>query len=137
MKLTKEQLREFHLLYNVDPNDLNGFDEWAEWLESILNNEVAIVRPEGETKIFEQRQLVQRLDGLRIEVYSNEHPPPHFHVTSPNVDASFTIDGCVKLSGRVPSPDHRKLKHWHRHAKPHLVECWNQARPTVCVVGKI
>jgi hypothetical protein len=79
---------------------------------------------------------VARLDGLRIEIYPDEHAPPHFHVKSPGLDASFTIDDCRLLKGNPDSHVIRKVQFWHRHAKRELISVWNLTRPTDCVVGK-
>lgn len=119
-----------------DPAELGGFEEWAEWLEAILHNPCSVWDRDGELVLLEIRQLVARVNGIRIEIYANEHAPPHFHVRSPNVDASFAIVDCRKLAGDVSPGDLRKIRYWHKHAKPLLIERWNSTRPTDCVVGK-
>jgi len=136
MKISKEKLKKTPWFHNIDPSELDGFEEWAEWLEAILHNACMVLDEGGQLILVEIRQLVARVNGLRIEIYSNEHPPPHFHVKSPNVDASFTIDDCTKLSGTISSNDYRKIKYWHEHAKSILIERWNSTRPTNCVVGE-
>jgi hypothetical protein len=35
--------------------------------------------------------------GLKMEIRSDEHPPPHFHVLYGNEDASFSIIDCQRL----------------------------------------
>ena len=35
---------------------------------------------EGELRLLEE-QLVDHLHGLKIEIFSNEHPPPHLGLT--------------------------------------------------------
>jgi Domain of unknown function (DUF4160) len=42
---------------------------------------------------------VDRVDGLRIYINADEHPPPHFHVSFQNEDASFSILDCARLDG--------------------------------------
>jgi hypothetical protein len=87
----------FHL---VDPAELVDLDEWTRWLEAVLHNPCSIFEQDGEYFLLETKQLVTRLNGLRIEIYSNEHPPPHFHVRSPEIDASFAIEDCRQLTGQ-------------------------------------
>jgi hypothetical protein len=128
-----KEIGRFHL---ADPSTLEDLEEWALWLEPILHNDCAIFERNGESFLIETKQLVARLDGLRIEIYPDEHAPPHFHVKSPGLDASFTIDDCRLLKGNPDSHVIRKVQFWHRHAKRELISVWNLTRPTDCVVGK-
>jgi hypothetical protein len=79
---------------------------------------------------------VAKVNGLKIEIYSNEHPPPHFHVKSPNVNASFDIENCLLLEGNVDTKDKKKIQFWHKQTKPILINVWNSTRPTHCTVGE-
>ncbi|WP_083918085.1 DUF4160 domain-containing protein [Thioalkalivibrio sp. ALgr1] len=138
MKLSElpvEKLKETPWFHNVDPGRLRSFDDYAAWLEAILHNPCNVWEEDGALFLIEIRQLVTRVNGLKIEVYSNEHPPPHFHVKSPNVDASFDIESCAFLEGKVDSRDRKKIEFWHGKAKPLLIEAWNSTRPTDCTVG--
>ena len=119
----KEQLRGTRWFHAVEPGELEDLSEFAEWLEALLHNSCSIWEEDGESFLIETKQLVARLNGLRIEVYPNEHPPPHFHVKSPNVNASFTISDCSKLTGFISGSDEKKIQFWHRSAKSKLVEC--------------
>ncbi|MDN7138596.1 DUF4160 domain-containing protein [Pseudidiomarina sp. 1ASP75-14] len=138
MKLSEipiEKLKETPWFHNVDPERLRSFEDYAAWLEAILHNPCNVWEEDGEIFLIEIRQLVTRVNGLKIEVYSNEHPPPHFHVKSPNVDASFAIANCAVLEGKVDNSDRKKIELWHRKAKPLLIAAWNSTRPTNCTVG--
>ena len=87
--ILKERGR-FHL---IPPEQLDGIQEHAEWLEALLHNACSIfIEDDGEEILLENKELVARVNGLKIEIYSNEHPPPHFHVKSPNINASFSIE---------------------------------------------
>jgi len=136
MQLPKERLKGKPFFCLVDPQELDGLDEWAEWLESILHAPCAVIEDRGELVLVETRLRVIQLDGLRIEIYPNDHAPPHFHVKSPNVDACLTIEDCRKLRGTLSDADFRKIRYWHRHCKPVLVERWDSTRPTDCAVTK-
>lgn len=135
MDNSKKALKGTQWFHNVNPEDLEGLDEFAEWLEALLHNPCSIWEEDGRSFVVEIRQLVARLDGLRIEIYSNEHPPPHFHVRSPNVDAVFRIDDCKHLEGKVRPNDYKKILHWFQNARPVLIEAWDSSRPTYCSVG--
>lgn len=83
------------------------------------------------------KQLVERVNGLQIHVYPNEHPPPHFHVKSPNVDASFTVSDCRLLHGKIDGRQASLVQWWYERARPKVVEAWNASRPTDCPIGPI
>lgn len=137
MRLSKMHLKRTPLFYLVDPQKLKGFDEWAVWLEALLHGPCVVIEEvNGELVLLETRLQVAKLAGLKIEVYPNEHPPPHFHVKSPNVDATFTIENCKKLHGNISNGDYKKIRYWHKHSKPVLLKHWNMTRPTDCVVKK-
>jgi hypothetical protein len=43
---------------------------------------------------------VDRINKMSVQIQSDEHPPPHFHVMFAGENASFAIaDGC-RLEGR-------------------------------------
>jgi len=111
--MKKAQLMNTRWFHTVDPAELDSFDEWAKWLEALLHNPCSIWEEDGELVLLECKQLVERLNGLRIEIYPNEHAPPHFHVKSPNVDASFTIDECKLLKGAISGGDVKKIRYFH------------------------
>jgi hypothetical protein len=133
--MSVEDLKETPWLHNVDPDKLESFEDYVAWLEAILHNPCNVWEDDGESFLIEIKQLVAKVNGLRIEIYSNEHPPPHFHVKSPNVNASFDIESCSLLEGSVDGRDKKKIQFWHRHAKPLLINAWNSTRPTNCTVG--
>ena len=136
MNIRKEKLKQTPFFHAVDPEELEGIDEFAQWLEALLHNPCSVWEENGELVLLEIRQLVARMNGLKIEIYPNEHAPPHFHVTSPNVNASFSIENCEILNGKISSNDLNKIRYWHKHAKSLLIECWDNTRPTDCIVGK-
>jgi hypothetical protein len=135
MFLPKEHAKATGRFHLVDPAELDSMEEWAAWLEALLHNPCSIFERDGELLLLENKQLVERLNGLRIEIYPNEHPPPHFHVRSPEVSASFAIEDCRQLDGTISAPAALKVKYWHRLSKQKLIEIWDSTRPTNCVVG--
>jgi hypothetical protein len=136
VSISKEQLKAAGRFELADPATLESIDDWALWLEAILHGSCSILIHDGEPVLLQNKQLIERLDGLRIEIYPNEHPPPHFHVRSPEVDASFVIEDCRLLKGRATREALQKIKYWHRFSKPKLIDVWNSTRPTDCTVGK-
>ncbi len=78
--------------------------------------------------------LVAQTGQLRIEIFSNEHPPPHFRVKCGSESADYHIKDCQQRDGRLKR-HHRAIKAWHAKNKPLLITTWNERRPTDCPVG--
>lgn len=87
--------------------------------------------------LYNIRQLVARVRGLQIRVYSNDHSPPHFHVHSSDVDASFRIDDGTFLSGNIDGREQRLVQWWYERSRALLVNVWNSTRPSDCPVGPV
>lgn len=111
-----------------------SLEELTKGLAYLLSGEFAISEV-GE--LYSIRQLVDKVNGLKIEIYSNEHPPPHFHVKSNNINASFSIDDCSLLHGSVNRSEKKMIKFWHSKCKDLLISIWNSTRPSDCTVGII
>lgn len=78
-------------------------------------------------KVIHYRHRVDTIDGkLKIEVYSKDHNPPHFHVKYQNVDASFHLETCEFLVGKISTKYISKVKEWHMFHKKYLFEYWEK-----------
>ena len=119
---------------NRRANEATSLEDLAELLSELLVGGYS-VSPRGD--LYYIKQLVARVRGLRIHVYAREHPPPHFHVESADVDATFTIDACKYLGGNIDGREVRLVEWWYAHAKPALIAAWNVSRPSDCPVGPI
>lgn len=84
---------------------------------------------------FLAEELVANLNGLKIEIFSNEHPPPHFRVCYAGETANFSIKDCTKLNGGLNKWE-RNIRGWHARYKNDLIAVWNRTRPTGCPVGE-
>ncbi len=112
--------------------------ELAEHLERFLNSGCYIwFEPNGERLLLFGRALVDKIRGLKIHIYPDEHAPPHFHVVAPGIDAAFSIADCSLIKGSVDSKTRDLIVYWYGAARPKLVEVWNNTRPTGCPVGPI
>ncbi len=91
-----------------------------------------------EGQVVEVRQLVEKMGAIKIEIYPNEHTPPHFHIKSNGMNASFAIDDCRVLENSGFSTKVIKsIQDWFEHSKSRLIEVWNQTRPDDCIVGRL
>jgi hypothetical protein len=80
-------------------------------------------------------ETVATLQGLKIQIFSDEHPPPHFRVAYAGDTANFSIKDCCKLNGGL-SRWERNIRAWHSKNKQALIAVWDRTRPTDCPVGK-
>ena len=120
-------------LYKV--TDAQGL---AKHLENLLNSGCHVwTQSNGEKLLLQGRALVERINGLKIHIYSKEHSPPHFHVSSANLNAEFSISNCTLLRGSVDRKTRDLIVCWYGMARPKLIEVWNSLRPTNCPVGPI
>lgn len=133
--MRKSELWGTRWFYSVNPNELETFEEYATYLEAILTGPCSITEKDGKLHLLIIRARVAVIGGLKIEIYPREHTPPHFHVRSATIDASFRIEDCVLLTGEIDRNEFDKIRYWHQHSKLSLVEKWNLFRPTDCVVG--
>jgi len=106
-------------------------------LESLLNSGVYILEEDGRRFPIFGRVLVERISGLRIEIFPREHAPPHFHVRGPDINASFRIDSGAYLEGRIGRRAKDMIEYWFMEARPRLIEVWNATRPSDCQVGPV
>ncbi len=114
-------------------NSASDLDALAATLEHLLN---AGVTPFGGRLMF-IRQRVDTVKGLRIVIFPDEHPPPHFHVQGNGINASFSIVDCTLLKGTADRQVLALVQWWYQRGRPKLVTTWNATRPTDCPVGPI
>ncbi len=102
-----------------------------------LTHTLNMVNIDENGNAIERRHLVQVIDRVKIEIYSLEHPPPHFHVKSATLNVTFSISNCDLLKGDIDSKMLKMIKYFHSMNKSKLIEVWNKLRPTDCPVGPI
>ncbi len=112
----------------------NDLHEAAACLRLLLSSGFAVW---NDGRLIETRVLVARLDRLKIVIHTREHGPPHFHVSAPGLDATFSIEQCELLFGAITGKDRRLIEYWYRHARPLLIRTWNATRSADCPVGPL
>ncbi|MBC7891636.1 MAG: DUF4160 domain-containing protein [Sphingobacteriaceae bacterium] len=55
---------------------------------------------------------VALFDGIKIEVFPNDHNPPHFHVTYSGEKAIIDIQRLAIIQGSLPAKQFRKVVEW-------------------------
>lgn len=92
-----------------------------------------IINEDGQRFLTEEQ--VGALDGLKVEIFSREHPPPNFRVSYAGDTANFSIWDCNHLNGGLAKWN-RNIRKWHAEHKQDLIAARDRTRPSDCPVGK-
>ena len=71
------------------------------------------------------------VDGIKIQFYWDEHPPPHFHAEYAEHIAVIDIETSEILAGSLPRPQYRKIVAWARTRRAELLQAWTECRTDV------
>lgn len=119
--------------------------EWAVSVPGALLDELAesirlgpiIEVKDGNAMRFLTEETVARINGLKLEIFSNEHPPPHFRVKYQSSTANFEIADCSRINGSGEVLKYEKnIRLWWQDHKQTLIETWDRLRPSDCPVGR-
>ena len=70
------------------------------------------------------------ISGIRIEIYTDDHPPPHFHVKAGQMRAKFDIATGRLLKGSLDKRSMRKVRQWMAVNGNLLMQVWISSRPS-------
>ena len=93
-----------------------------------------IINDRGQQYLTEA--VIATIGGLRVEIFSLEHSPPHFRVEYQGETANFDICTGERINGEL-NRWLRNIRKWHEKNKNYLIEKWNGSRPTDCPVGNV
>lgn len=74
---------------------------------------------------------VEIIDGIKINIYSNEHLPPHFHAIYGSHEAMIEIVSLEILKGKLPNNQLKKIKRWAVENKNALNIIFEQLNPNL------
>lgn len=114
--------------------DAKSLQASAEVLELLLSAGLGVWT---DGRLYDTRQLVAKVNGLRIEVYAREHAPPHFHIKGGDVDATFSLIDGSWIDGRISGRERALVQWWYQRSRSVLVKAWNESRPSDCPVGPV
>jgi hypothetical protein len=69
------------------------------------------------------------IDSIKIDVYSREHPPPHFHVLFAEFEELIVIETLETYIGYVPASQRKKVIKWAKTEKKLLKENFKRLNP--------
>jgi len=64
-------------------------------------------------------------DGIKITMYWDDHPPPHFHVEADGMKAQIAIRTGRLLEGGLRVPAGRKVEAWRKRNLAGLMTAWD------------
>ena len=67
---------------------------------------------------------VASFDGIKIEMYFDEHPPPHFHARYAEFVAQIGIMDLNVIKGSLPPAQLRAVREWADRRRSLLAERW-------------
>jgi hypothetical protein len=69
---------------------------------------------------------ISRFFGIRIQMFHDEHPPPHFHARYGEFSARVSIESLELLSGWLPRRALALVLEWAIIHRPELRENWRR-----------
>jgi hypothetical protein len=72
--------------------------------------------------------VVAIINGIKIEFYFDEHPPPHFHARYGEFVAQIDIEALEIIKGSLPRPQMRTIQQWAAARRPALRIAWEACR---------
>jgi len=68
------------------------------------------------------------VDGIKIAVYANDHPPAHFHAKFAEHVAVFDVRTLEMVRGSIPLAKKRRVLQWAQTRKAELSRAFDLAR---------
>jgi hypothetical protein len=86
--------------------------EVLEKLEKSLNRYINYTQVNENWGVYFIKEQIARIRNMKIEMYSNDHNPPHFHVKSNDnsINAVFSLHDCSFIKGDIKSKDKKKSR---------------------------
>jgi hypothetical protein len=72
---------------------------------------------------------IKIIDSVKIDLYSKEHPPPHFHAIYADFEALITIRNFEMYAGRLPKPQLIKVINWAKDNQEMLFDNFKRLNP--------
>ncbi len=109
-------------------------DRLKEDLEILLQNINLVDLQLSQRNSNGMSMLVATYKNLRFIIRPNESGPhmytPHFHVETDNKAASYKLEDCTRLAGKLPKHVETEIHKFWREKKSDLWRRWKRSRPT-------
>lgn len=74
---------------------------------------------------------IEQVDGVKVDVYSREHPPPHFHAIYAEHEELIEIETLKTYAGKLPSNKRKKVVSWATENKKVLADNFKRLNPNL------
>ena len=72
---------------------------------------------------------IKVIDSVKIDVYSRDHLPPHFHAIYAEYEELIEIETLKTYIGKLPVVQHKKVTDWAKENKDYLMGIFKQLNP--------
>ncbi len=72
---------------------------------------------------------IKIIDSIKIDIYSREHLPPHFHILYAEYEELVEIETLITYIGYVPKKQRKKVTDWAMNNTNYLLEVFKQLNP--------
>lgn len=72
---------------------------------------------------------IKIIDSVKINIYSREHPPPHFHAVYAEYEELIEIKSLSTYIGKIPIAQRKKVIHWAKDNTEYLMGIFKQLNP--------
>lgn len=69
------------------------------------------------------------IDSIKIDVYSREHPPPHFHAIYAEHEELIEIKTLSTYAGSLPKTQRKKVIEWAENKQEFLMQNFQRLNP--------
>ncbi|WP_210302605.1 DUF4160 domain-containing protein [Phyllobacterium sp. 628] len=67
---------------------------------------------------------IARIGNLKIQIYAEDHNPPHFYVVAPDCEAAIKLADLSILRGSLRRSDYRIVREWAFQNRKLLEDAW-------------
>jgi len=72
---------------------------------------------------------IKTIDKVKIDVYSRDHPPPHFHAKFAEFEELIEIETMRTYAGQMPKVQRKKVIEWAANNRQFLLDIFNKLNP--------
>lgn len=65
------------------------------------------------------------IEGVKIELFFDDHNPPHFHAIIAEYDALIEIEASNIMKGNLPKNKRKLILEWAKENRDDLMSIWN------------
>lgn len=72
---------------------------------------------------------IKTIDTIKIDIYSREHPPPHFQAKYAEIEELIVIDSLETYAGKIPRVQRKKVTDRAAENKKFLLDIFQKLNP--------